>query len=44
MTEDEHAKLFWDYSIRIDRIMPAHQPGMTFINKTEKRLSKIDFS
>ena len=28
VTENENAKLLWDYSIRMDRMIPAHRPGL----------------
>ena len=34
VTEDENAKLLWGYSIRTDRVIPAHRPDFTLIDKT----------
>ena len=42
VTENENAKLLWDYSIRTDRVIPAHQPDLTLINKTNNKVSLID--
>ena len=42
VTENENAKLLWDYSIRTDRVIPAHQPDLTLVDKTIKKVSLID--
>ena len=42
MTENENAKLLWDYSIRTDRVIPAHQPGLTLVDKEVNKVSLID--
>ena len=42
MTENENAKLLWDYSIRADRVIPAHRPDLTLVNKTINKMSLID--
>ena len=42
VAENENAKLLWDYSIRTDRMIPAHQPDLTLVNKTINKVSLID--
>ena len=42
MTENENAKLLWDYSIRTDRMIPAHRPDLTLVDKTINKVSLID--
>ena len=42
MTENENAKLLWDYIIRTDGLIPAHQPYLTLVNKTDNEVSLID--
>ena len=42
VTENENAKLLLDYGIRIDREIPAHQPVLTLVNKTNNIISLID--
>ena len=42
MTENENAKLLWDYSIRTDRVIPAHQPDLTLVDKIINKVSLID--
>ena len=42
MTENENAKLLWDYSIRTDRVIPAHRPDLTLVDKTINKVSLID--
>ena len=42
VTENENAKLLWDYSIRTDRVIPAHRPDLTLVNKTINKVSFID--
>ena len=42
VTENEIAKLLWDYSIRTDRVIPAHRPDLTLVNKTINKVSLID--
>ena len=41
LTENENAKLLWDYGIRPHRVIPAHQPNLTLVDKTNK-VSLID--
>ena len=41
MTENENAKLLWDYSIRTSGVIPADQPDLTLVDKTNK-VSLID--
>ena len=36
VTEYENAKLLRDYSIRTDRVIPAHQPDLTLVDKTKQ--------
>ena len=42
MAENENAKLLWDYSIRTDRVIPAHRPDLTLVDKTNNKVSLID--
>ena len=42
VTENENAKLLWDYSIRTDRVIPAHRPDLTLVDKTNNKVSLID--
>ena len=42
VTENENAKHLWDYNIRTDRVIPAHQPDLTLVNKTNNNVSLID--
>ena len=42
MTENENAKLLWDYSIRTGRVIPAHQPDFTLVDKTIIEVSLIN--
>ena len=42
VTENENANLLWDYSIRTDRVMLAHQPDLTLVDKTINEVSLID--
>ena len=41
VTENENAKLLWDYSIKTDRVIPAHRPDSTLVDKKNK-VSLID--
>ena len=42
VTEDDNAKLLWDYSIRTDNVIPAHRPDLTLVDKTINKVSLID--
>ena len=42
MTENENAKLLWGYSIRTDRVIPAHRPNLALVDKTNNEVSLID--
>ena len=42
VTENENAKLLWNYSIRTDRVIPAHPPDLTLVDKTINKVSLID--
>ena len=42
MTQYENVKLLWDYSIRTDRVIPAHRPDLTLVDKTINKVSLID--
>ena len=42
LTENENAKLLWDYSIRVHRVIPAHRPYLTLVDKTNNKVSPID--
>ena len=42
MTENENAKLLWDYSIRTDRVIPVHRPDLILVEKTINKVSLID--
>ena len=42
MIENENAKLLWGYSIRTGRVIPAHRPDLTLVDKTNNKVSLID--
>ena len=42
VTENENAKLLWNYSIRTDRVIPAHRPDLTLVDKTSNKVSLTD--
>ena len=42
MTENENTKLFWDYSIRTDRVIQAYRPDLTLVNKTSNKVLLIE--
>ena len=42
VTENENAKLLWDYSIGTDRVIPAHRLDLTLVHKTINKVSLID--
>ena len=42
VTENENAKLLWNYSIRTDRVIPAHRPDLTLVDKINNKISLID--
>ena len=42
VTENENANLLWDYVIRADRVIPAHQLDLTLVDKTNNIVSLID--
>ena len=42
VNENENAKLLWEYSIRTDRVIPAHRPDLTLVNKTINKVSLTD--
>ena len=42
VTENENAKLLWNYSIRTYRVIPAHQPDLILADKTNDKVSLID--
>ena len=42
VTENENAKLLWDYSIKTNRVIPAHWPHLTLVDKTINKVSLID--
>ena len=42
VTENENAKLLCEYGIRADRVIPAHQPNLTIVDKTNNKVSLID--
>ena len=35
-------KLLWDYSIKTDRVIPAHRPDLILVDKTVNKVSLID--
>ena len=41
VTESENAKLLWDYSIRADRVILAHRPDFTPVDKPSNKVSLI---
>ena len=44
VTENENAKLLWDYIIRTDRVIPAHRPDLALVDKTINKVSLIDIA
>ena len=40
--ENDNTKLIWDYSIRTDRVIPAHLPNFTLVDKTNNKVLVID--
>ena len=42
VTENENAKLLWDYGIRTERVISAHRPNLTLVDKTNNKVSLID--
>ena len=42
VTENKNVKLLWDYSIRTDRVIPAHRLDLTLVDKTINKVSLID--
>ncbi|MEL6846822.1 MAG: hypothetical protein AAFP02_26760, partial [Bacteroidota bacterium] len=40
--ENEQAKLLWDFSIRTDRVIQAHRPDITLVDKCKNKVSLID--
>ena len=44
VSEIENAKLLWDYGIRTDRVIPAHRPDLTLVDKTINEVSLIDIA
>ena len=42
VTENKNAKLLWDYSIRTDRMIPAHRPDLTLVDMTINKASFIE--
>ena len=42
LTENENAKLLWDYGITTYRVIPAHRPDLTLIDKTINKVSLTD--
>ena len=42
VTENENAKLLWYYSIRTDRVIPAHRPDLTLVDRAGNKVSLID--
>ena len=42
VTENESAKLFWNYSIWTDRVIPPHRPDLTLVDKTKNKVSLIN--
>ena len=40
VTENENAKLLWDYSITT--VIPAHRPNLTLVDKAINKVSLID--
>ena len=43
VTENENAKLLWGYSIRADRVIPAHRPSLSLVDKTINKVLLIKF-
>ena len=42
VTENENAKLLWDFGIRTDRVIQAHRPDLTLVDKKNNKVSLID--
>ncbi|XP_068234287.1 uncharacterized protein [Palaemon carinicauda] len=42
VVKNDQAKLFWDYSIRTDRVIRAHRSDVNLVEKTTKNISLID--
>ena len=42
VTENENARLIWDYGITTYRVIPEHQPDSTLVDKTNSKVSLID--
>ena len=42
MTENENAKLLWNYGITTYRVIPAHRPDLTLVDMTNNKVSIID--
>ena len=42
VAENEHIKLMWDFDIRTDRVIRAHRPDITMINKINGKVFLID--
>ena len=42
ISENENAKLVWDYSIRADRVTPADRQDLTLVDKTNNKVPLID--
>ena len=40
--ENDNAKLLWDFGIRTDRVIQAHRPDLTLVDKTNNKVSLID--
>ena len=38
VTEIENGKLLWGYSIRTDRVISAHRPDLTLVDKTNNKV------
>ena len=41
LTENENAKLLWNYGVRTHRVIQLHPPDLTLVNETNK-VSLID--
>ena len=39
MTENENAKLLWNYSIRTDRVIKANHPDLNLVDKESNKVS-----
>ena len=44
MIDNDRVKILWDHPLRTDRVIRAHRPDLTLIDKVSKKVSLIDVS